>query len=160
MEILTKPVTGLNAFSPSDRPPGNIVFQSYHIMVAIGFALIAISVIGIFFWWKKTLFNKKWLLWIFVFAVLGPQIANQLGWITAEVGRQPWIVYGLLRTSEGLSKVVTANQVWFSLILFTAIYSLLFVLFLYLLNEKIQHGPEFAETIPSEYEHQKGILER
>jgi cytochrome d ubiquinol oxidase subunit I len=91
---------------------------------------------------------------------LGPQIANQLGWITAEVGRQPWIVYGLLRTSEGLSKVVTANQVLFSLILFTVIYLLLFVLFLYLLNEKIQHGPEIAETIPSEYEHQKGILRK
>jgi len=155
-----KPVTGLNAFTPSDRPPVNIVFQSYHLMVAIGFFLIAISVIGIFFWRRRSLFNKKWLLWVFVFAVLGPQIANQLGWITAEVGRQPWIVYGLLRTSEGLSKVVTADQVLFSLILFTAIYFLLFILFLYLLNEKIQHGPEYAETIPSEYEHQKGILER
>lgn len=155
-----KPVTGLNAFAPSDRPPVNIVFQSYHIMVAIGFGLIAISLIGIFFWWHGSLFNKKWLLWIFVFAVLGPQAANQLGWISAEVGRQPWIVYGLLRTSEGLSKVVTADQVMFSLILFTLIYFLLFVLFLYLLNEKIQHGPESAETIPSEYEHQKGILRK
>lgn len=153
-----KPLTGLNTFAPPDRPPVNIVFQSYHLMVAIGFGLIAISVIGIFFWWRGSLFNKKWLLWIFVFAVLGPQAANQLGWISAEVGRQPWIVYGLLRTSEGLSKVVTANQVMFSLILFTIIYFLLFVLFLYLLNEKIQHGPESAETIPSEYEHQKGIL--
>jgi len=155
-----KPVTGLNAFAPSDRPPVNIVFQSYHLMVAIGFGLIAISLIGIFFWRRGSLFNKKWLLWIFVFAVLGPQLANQLGWITAEVGRQPWIVYGLLRTSEGLSKVVTANQVMFSLILFTVIYILLFILFLYLLNEKIQHGPESTETIPSEYEHQRGILER
>lgn len=153
-----KPVTGLNAFSPSDRPPVNIVFQSYHIMVAFGFGLIALSVIGFFYWVKGTLFNKKWLLWIFVFAVLGPQVANQLGWITAEVGRQPWIVYGLLRTSEGLSKVVTANQVWFSLILFTVIYFMLFILFLYLLNEKIKHGPEMAETIPSEYEHLKAVL--
>ncbi len=117
-----KPVIGLNAFSPSDRPPVNIVFQSYHLMVAVGFSLIAISVIGIFFWWRGSLFKKKWLLWIFIFSVLGPQIANQLGWISAEVGRQPWIVYGLLRTSEGLSKVVTADQVWFSLILFTSIY--------------------------------------
>jgi len=155
-----KPVTGLNALAPPDRPPVNIVFQSYHLMVTIGFGLIAISVIGIFFWQRGSLFNKRWLLWIFVFAVLGPQTANQLGWISAEVGRQPWIVYGLLRTSEGLSKVVTADQVMFSLILFTLIYFLLFVLFLYLLNEKIQHGPESTETIPSEYEHQKGILER
>ena len=113
-----------------------------------------------FFWWRKTLFNKKWLLWIFVFSVLGPQLANQLGWISAEVGRQPWIVYGLLRTSEALSKVVTANQIVFSLILFTVVYFLLFILFLYLLNEKIQHGPEHPEEIQSEYQHQKAVLDR
>jgi len=155
-----KPLTGLNAFKPEDRPPVNIVFQSYHIMVAIGFVLIALSVIGIFLMWRGKLFEKRWLLWIFVFSVLGPQIANQLGWISAEVGRQPWIVYNLLRTSEALSKVVTANHVWFSLILFTLVYALLFVLFLYLLNEKIKHGPEEAEKIPSEYEHQKAALDR
>ncbi len=155
-----KPVTGLNAFKPKDRPPVNIVFQSYHIMVAIGFGLIALSLIGLNLLWRGKLFEKKWLLWIFVFSVLGPQIANQLGWISAEVGRQPWIVYNLLRTSEGLSKVVTANQVMFSLILFTLVYLLLFILFIYLLNEKIKHGPEGAENIPSEYEHQKAALER
>lgn len=155
-----KPLTGLNAFKPEDRPPVNIVFQSYHIMVAIGFGLIALSVLGMFLVWRGKLFEKRWLLWIFVFSVLGPQIANQLGWISAEVGRQPWIVYNLLRTSEGLSKVVTANQVLFSLILFVLIYALLFVLFLYLLNEKIKHGPEEAEKIPSEYEHQKAALVR
>lgn len=155
-----KPLTGLNAFKPEDRPPVNIVFQSYHIMVAIGFGLIALSLIGIYMLWRGKLFEKRWLLWIFVFSVLGPQIANQLGWISAEVGRQPWIVYNLLRTSEALSKVVTANQVWFSLILFTLVYFLLFILFIYLLNEKIKHGPEGAENIPSEYEHQKAALER
>ncbi len=155
-----KPVTGLNAFKPDERPPVNIVFQSYHLMVAIGFTLIALSIIGIFFLWKKTLFNKKWLLWIFVIAVLGPQIANQIGWISAEVGRQPWIVYGLLKTSEGLSKVVTTNQVVFSLVLFTVIYFLLFLLFLYLLNEKIKHGPEDTDNIQTEYEHQKAVLDR
>jgi cytochrome d ubiquinol oxidase subunit I len=155
-----KPVTGLNAFKPEDRPPVNIVFQSYHIMVAIGFGLIALSVVGILLLWRGKLFDKRWLMWIFVISVLGPQIANQLGWISAEVGRQPWIVYNLLRTSEGLSKVVTANQVMFSLILFTLIYALLFVLFLYLLNEKIKHGPEEADKIPSEYEHHKAALER
>lgn len=155
-----EPLTGLNAFKPEDRPPVNIVFQSYHIMVAIGFGLIALSLIGIFMLWRGKLFEKRWLLWFFVFSVLGPQIANQLGWISAEVGRQPWIVYNLLRTSEGLSKVVTANQVMFSLILFTLVYLLLFILFIYLLNEKIKHGPEGAEKIPSEYEHQKAALER
>ena len=63
----------------------------------------------------RSLFKHKWLLWIFVISVLGPQIANQVGWITAEVGRQPWIVYGLLRTSEALSKAVDSNQIVFSL---------------------------------------------
>ncbi len=148
-------VTGLNSFKEEDRPPVNIVFQSYHLMVAIGFALIAISLLGIFFWWRGTLFKQRWLLWIFVFSVLLPQIANQIGWITAEVGRQPWIVYGLLRTSEGLSKAVEAGQVWFSLILFTLIYIGLFILFIYLLNEKIKHGPENVDSIHSEIGHPK-----
>jgi cytochrome d ubiquinol oxidase subunit I len=155
-----KPVKGLNAFPPSDRPPVNIVFQTYHIMVAIGMGLIGLSLLGIFLWWRNKLFEKRWLLWIFVFSVLGPQVANQVGWISAEVGRQPWIVYGLMRTSDALSKVVTANQVMFSLILFTIIYALLFVLFLYLLNEKIQHGPEMADEIQSEYEQHKSMLDR
>lgn len=139
-------VTGLNSIPEDERPPVNIVFQSYHLMVSIGFALIGITLLGIFFWWRGTLFEKKWMLWIFVFSVLGPQVANQLGWITAEVGRQPWIVYGILRTSEGLSKTVESGQVFFSLILFTIIYSALFILFIYLLNEKIKHGPEEPET--------------
>ncbi|MFZ2323351.1 MAG: cytochrome ubiquinol oxidase subunit I [Ignavibacteriaceae bacterium] len=148
-------VTGLNSFKKEDRPPVNIVFQTYHLMVAIGLSLIGISLLGIFFWWRGTLFKQRWLMWIFVFSVLLPQIANQIGWITAEVGRQPWIVYGLLRTSEALSKAVEAGQVWFSLILFTLIYIGLFILFIYLLNEKIQHGPEDVDAIPSEIGHPK-----
>ncbi len=148
-------VTGLNSFKEEDRPPVNIVFQAYHIMIAIGMALIVLSLIGVYLWARGTLFKQKWLMWIFVFSVLLPQIANQVGWITAEVGRQPWIVYGLLRTSEGLSKSVEIRQVWFSLILFTLIYIGLFILFIYLLNEKIQHGPEDVDSIPSEIGHPK-----
>ncbi|MBP6827549.1 MAG: cytochrome ubiquinol oxidase subunit I, partial [Saprospiraceae bacterium] len=88
------------------------------------------------------LFEKKWLLWAFVWSVLLPQIANQAGWFSAEMGRQPWVVYGLLRTSEAFSRTVTANQVLFSLVLFAVAYLVLFVLFIYLLTRKIQHGPE------------------
>jgi cytochrome d ubiquinol oxidase subunit I len=73
--------------------------------------------------------------------VILPQIANQAGWFAAEMGRQPWVVYGLLRTSDALSKSVTANQVLFSLILFFFVYTILLILFLYLLNKKIKHGP-------------------
>jgi cytochrome d ubiquinol oxidase subunit I len=146
-------VKGLNEFPKDERPPVNIVFQAYHLMVAIGFLLILISSLGIFYWLKGTLFGKKWLLKIFVISVLLPQIANQIGWIVAEVGRQPWIVYGIMKTSEGLSKAVQEGQVWFSLILFTLIYIGLFILFLFLLNEKIKHGPEDVDSIPSELGH-------
>ncbi len=138
----SQPVTGLNAFAPEDRPPVNFVFQTYHLMVGIGTILILVSLLGMFMWWRKKLFTGRWLLWIFVIAVLLPEIANQLGWFSAEVGRQPWIVYGLLRTSEAASPSVGSGQIVTSLILFCLIYLLLFVLFIYLLNEKIHHGPD------------------
>jgi cytochrome d ubiquinol oxidase subunit I len=135
------PVTGLDSFAEEDRPPVNIVFQSYHLMVGIGMLLIAISLGSLFLFWRGKLFRTRWFLWILTFSVLGPQLANQLGWLSAEVGRQPWIVYNLLRTSDGISPVVSASQVLTSLVLFGMIYLLLFILFVYLLNEKIQHGP-------------------
>ena len=136
------PVTGLNAFPEDERPSQvNAVFQFYHLMVAIGMFLIALTLYASFLLWKRKLFTKKWLLWVFVFTALLPQIANQVGWFSAEMGRQPWVVYGLLRTNEAFSQAVTANQVLFSLILFFAVYALLFLLFVYLLNKKIKHGP-------------------
>jgi cytochrome d ubiquinol oxidase subunit I len=136
------PVTGLDAF-PKDEQPGqvNAVFQFYHIMISIGMALIGLTVFGFIQLKRKKLFDQKWLLKAFIWAVLLPQIANQAGWFAAEMGRQPWVVYGLLRTDEAFSQAVSANQIWFSLILFFVIYLLLFVLFLYLLNKKIQNGP-------------------
>lgn len=140
-----EPVTGLGAFAPERRPPVNAVFQSYHAMVAIGFALIALSWLGLWLWWRRTLFDSRWTLRALVISVLGPQLANQLGWFSAEVGRQPYIVYNLLRTEEGISKSVTSGEVITSLIMFGAIYLLLFILFIYLLNEKIQHGPAEAD---------------
>jgi len=136
------PVTGLDAF-PKDEQPGqvNAVFQFYHIMISIGMALIGLTVFGLIQLKRRKLFDQKWLLKAFIWAVLLPQIANQAGWFAAEMGRQPWVVYGLLRTDEAFSQAVSANQIWFSLILFFVIYLLLFVLFLYLLNKKIQNGP-------------------
>jgi cytochrome d ubiquinol oxidase subunit I len=97
---------------------------------------------------------------VFSFAVLLPQIGNQVGWFSAEMGRQPWVVYGLLRTSDALSKSVNANQVMFSLILFTFIYTMLFILFIYLLNKKIQHGFDDAklEDIPEHSKRNNPIL--
>jgi cytochrome d ubiquinol oxidase subunit I len=138
----SEPVKGLNAFPENDRPKQiNAIFQFYHIMVACGMAMIALTLFAVWQWKRNRLFEIKWLMWIFVFSVALPQIANQVGWFAAEMGRQPWVVYGLLRTSDALSKTVNANQVLFSLVMFTVVYMLLLFLFLYLLNKKIKHGP-------------------
>jgi len=153
------PVRGLRSFAEEDRPPVNIVFQSYHLMVMIGMLLILLSVLGVFFWWRQTLFEKRWLLWMFVVAVILPQVANQLGWISAEVGRQPWIVYGLMRTPDGLSKVLSTEQAALSLTLFVLLYGLLFLLFIFLLNHKIQHGPGEEIDAASTYEYHRTGLE-
>ncbi len=150
-----KAVPGLEEFPEEDWPPIQITFQAYHIMINIGMALIVLSWAGILLWrlgWLWKPHESKiawWYLTVMVFAVLLPQIANQCGWYTAEVGRQPWVVWGLMRTSEGLSKSVTAEMVLASLIMFFLIYSLLFVLFLYLLHRKIMHGPEDVDPGPS-----------
>lgn len=136
------PITGLNSFPVEDRPSQiNAVFQFYHIMIAIGMALIGLSLFACFMWWRGKLFETKWLLWIFSFAVILPQIANQVGWFAAEMGRQPWVVYGLLRTDKAFSQEVTSSHILFSLILFLVVYTILFVLFIYMVNKKIKHGP-------------------
>jgi cytochrome bd ubiquinol oxidase subunit I len=143
------PVTGLSAFPPTERPPVNASFQFFHLMVALGFGMVLVAALGFLYFWHGSLFEKRWMLWVLVLSVLGPQLANQAGWFAAEVGRQPWIVYRLLRTSDALSAVVKANTVLSSVILFTFIYLLLFAVFIYLLNDKIQHGPDAADLTPS-----------
>jgi cytochrome d ubiquinol oxidase subunit I len=136
------PITGLNAFPEEDRPGQvNAVFQFYHLMIIIGMTLIGLTLFASFLWWRGKLFEQRWLMVVFVFAALLPQIANQVGWFAAEMGRQPWVVYGLLRTSDAFSQSVSANQIMFSLILFMLVYALLFVLFVYLLDRKIKQGP-------------------
>jgi cytochrome d ubiquinol oxidase subunit I len=142
-------VTGLREFKPEDRPPVLWSFLFFHGMVGIGIAMIGIAALGFLYFWHGSLFERRWMLWLLVLSVLGPQLANQAGWFAAEVGRQPWIVQGLLRTSEGLSAVVKADMVKTSLILFTAIYLILFAVFVYLLNDKIKHGPDDADLKPS-----------
>lgn len=145
----TTPITGLNAFPEDERPSAvNAVFQFYHLMVAIGMLLILITLYGTIQWWRGEIFKQRWYLWILVFAVFLPQISNQVGWFAAEMGRQPWIVYGHLRTADGLSESVNASSVLFSLILFTFIYALLFALFIYLLDRKIKKGPYDESDIP------------
>ena len=153
------PTPSLNDFAPGDRPSQvNAVFQFYHLMVGIGMLLIGLVLLGGFYWWRGNLFDQRWLLRLFVLAVILPQVANQAGWFAAEMGRQPWVVYGLLRTSEALSQTVKAEHVLFSLIMFTLIYMLLLALFLYLLNKKIVHGPEDGKLIDHR-PHQKDLSE-
>lgn len=143
------PIKGLNSFDEKDRPGQvNAVFQFYHIMVAIGMFLILLTFYACILWFKGKLFETKWLLAIFSYSVLLPQIANQVGWFAAEMGRQPWVVYGQLRTSEAFSQEVSANQIVFSLVLFTLVYSLLLALFIYSVNKKIKQGPyELSDAV-------------
>lgn len=154
------PVPGLEQFPERDWPPVSIVFQTYHLMVAMWFLMFLLTIAALFYWWRKRLDKAKWVLWGLVFSVLFPQIANQVGWMTAEIGRQPWIVYGLLRTTEGVSPSIVSGQVLASIIMFIVIYLLLLVLFLYLLNNKIQHGPEAIEDTEPLFRHQLGLGEK
>ncbi len=150
----SKPVEGLNAIKPEDRPTQvNAIFQFYHIMIIIGVASIFLTLYACWLWKKGKLFDKRWLMIVFVWGVLLPQIANQCGWFTAEMGRQPWVVYGLLRTSDALSAAVKANEILTSLIMFTLVYATLFVLFLFIMNRKIKKGPELYEADDEETDH-------
>jgi cytochrome d ubiquinol oxidase subunit I len=141
------PITGLDAIPADERPPVQLTFQAYHAMIAIGMTLIALSVLACIMWWSGRLERQRWVLWALVWSVLGPQLANQLGWMAAEVGRQPWIVQGLMRTKDAVSPNVSSGQVIFSLILFTVIYLGLFATFIYVLNDKIRHGPDPEDTV-------------
>ncbi|HQU08544.1 MAG: cytochrome ubiquinol oxidase subunit I, partial [Verrucomicrobia bacterium 21-51-4] len=123
-------IQGLNSVVPEDRPAVNATYQCYHIMVGIAGLILLMVMVGCWLWYKKKLFDlsaplTRLFMWSAVVSVFLVEIANQAGWFTAELGRQPWIVYGLMRTSQGLSKVVKNEQVLFSLILFTFIYLLL-----------------------------------
>jgi len=138
----TTPVTGLDAIPADERPPVQAVFQTYHAMIGIGMTLIGIALLALCLWWRGRLEGNRWMLWVLVLAVLGPQFANQLGWMAAEIGRQPWIVQGLMKTRDAVSPNVSSGQIVLSLILFTSVYIVLFAAFLYLLNDKIQHGPD------------------
>jgi len=145
------PVTGLEAFAPEDRPPANLVFQSFHLMVGLGTFLLLLSAVAALLLWRRRLQSARWVLWLIVFAVLAPQVANQAGWFTAEVGRQPWIVQGLMRTAAATSPAVKAGEVLTSLVLFGLVYLLLFLLFLFLLDRKIRQGPAGEGLLPADH---------
>ncbi len=136
------PVQGLDQIPRNEWPNVPLCFQVYHIMIMMWGLMMLIALLGFYYWKKNKLEEKKWLLWTMVFAVGLPHIAQQCGWTAAEVGRQPWLVYKILRTSEGVSKSIVPNQLFGSITMFVCIYILLFALFLFLLDRKIKHGPE------------------
>lgn len=159
------PVTGFDQIPPDERPPIGIVFQSFHIMIAMWGLMAFATAVALYLWKKGSLFKTKWALWFLILSVGFPQLANQVGWMTAEIGRQPWVVYGLLRTTQGVSPTIVSSQVVMSIIMFIVIYVLLFALFIFLLNHKIQHGPEDEEEaldVPDEsmYSRPKKIAKR
>jgi cytochrome d ubiquinol oxidase subunit I len=152
---LDKPVQGLDQLEAAyGTPPVWLSFQSYHLMVGLGMLFIGSTLVASWLRWRGTLFQTRWLLWYFVFAVGLAFVANEVGWVAAEVGRQPWVVYptpnaageliGGLRTADGVSEVVTSGQVLSSMVMFGVIYVLLFALWVFLLDRAIRRGPETA----------------
>lgn len=147
---LHTPVTGLDQIPKDEWPNVPLTFQTYHIMVMTWVIMFIIAAFGVYYFRKNCLQDKKWLLWPMVFSVLFPHIGQQCGWISAEVGRQPWIVWKLLRTSNGTSTSIVASQVFGSITMFLIIYILLFALFLFLLDRKIKKGPEEMSSHPGD----------
>ncbi len=141
-------VQGLNSFPPELWPPINLVFQVYHVMINLGTLFVPIGLLGVLlFFWKRRVFEWRWVLWLFVISVFLAEAAITAGWWTAEIGRQPWIVYNELKTAAAASPTLTPDQTLLSLIMFVVLYLILFVLFIYLLNDKIQHGPDPLEAV-------------
>ena len=134
-------IKGLRAVPKEEWPPVNLVFQSYHIMVTLGGLFIGLGLLGAWLLWTGKLYNAKWYLWLLPFLIPLPHLAHETGWITAEVGRQPWIIHGLMKTASASSVVVLAGHLIFSLVMFTLVYLLLFVMFILLLVRIIKQGP-------------------
>jgi cytochrome bd ubiquinol oxidase subunit I len=140
-------VRGLDAF-PQDQWPDKIelLYFSYHVMVGLGTIFIAVMAVSAFLLWRRKLYESRWMLWILMLSVPLPYIANTAGWMTAELGRQPWLIYGLLRTVHGASPRVGAGNAWFTLLGFMGMYTMLSILWLFLIYREIEHGPEPDES--------------
>jgi cytochrome d ubiquinol oxidase subunit I len=144
-------VPGLAKFPEKNWAPVNVVFQAYHAMIDLGFLFPLIGVVVWFVWWRRKGGRlPRWLLWVSISTVFLAEIATIAGWWTAEIGRQPWVVWNIMRTSAAVSATLKTGQVLLSLITFALLYALLLVLFLFLLNRKIKAGPEAPERHPAD----------
>jgi len=136
-------VKGLDAFPPQNWPQNiSLLYYTYRIMVGLGTLFIAVMVIAALLLARGALYRTKPMLWVLLLIFPFPYIANTAGWMTAEIGRQPWLVYGLLRTAEGFSKNVSAGNAMFTLLGFFGMYTLLSILFLFLIRRELERGPE------------------
>ncbi len=142
-------VQGLDAFPEDERPPFFITFVSFHNMVVLGTFFIGLTAFGIFLLYRGVIWETRWFLKVLIASIPLPLIACQLGWIVAEVGRQPWVVYRLLRTSDAFSPTVSAGEVLFSIVLFGVIYLFLGALYLFVFIREVKEGPvaEMAKEV-------------
>jgi cytochrome bd ubiquinol oxidase subunit I len=134
-------VTGLDAFAPEDRPPVTATAMSFHAMLWLGLSLAVVLGLGGLLWWRGRLFESRRYLKLLCYCLPIPFVVNEVGWVTAEVGRQPWIVYRLLRTEDAFSRTVPAAQVAVSLLMFVVVYIGLLGLTLHLVRKKVLEGP-------------------
>jgi len=143
-------VRGLDQF-PRENWPDQIplLYYSYHVMVGLGTIFIAIMAVAAWLLWRGKLFTTRAMLWVLMLALPFPYIANTAGWMTAELGRQPWLIYGLMRTAKGVSPHVSAGNAWFTLIGFMGLYLVLGILFLFLVYRQIDRGPAPVPATPS-----------
>jgi cytochrome bd ubiquinol oxidase subunit I len=154
-------VHGLDEY-PTNIWPDNIelLYYSFHLMITLGTIFIVIMAFANFQNWRGRLESSTWILWLLMLAFPFPYVANTLGWMTAELGRQPWLIYGIFQTREGYSKVVSNGNTIFTLIGFIGLYFLLGLLFLYLIGREISEGPEGEVLIRSRQEHEQVAPER
>jgi cytochrome d ubiquinol oxidase subunit I len=147
----TAEVPGLDQFPRADWPDRiPLLYFSYHIMVGLGTIFILIMLIAAWDLWRGRLYTSRAMLWVLLLALPFPYIANTAGWITAEVGRQPWLIYGIQRTAAGVSPLVSEGNVWFTFLGFAGMYTVLGILFLFLVAHEIDRGPEAlaASAVP------------
>jgi len=136
-------VKGLDQFPRDEWPQAlPLLFYAYHIMAGLGTWFVLLMVVAAFLLWRGRIYSARWILWALLLSFPLPYIANTAGWMTAELGRQPWLIYGLMRTSEGYSSTVSAGNGLFTLLGFMGLYALLGLLFTVLMYREISNGPE------------------
>ncbi len=134
-------IKGLRDFPKDTWPPVNVVFQVYHVMVGVGMLAIALGLLGAYLLWTGRLYRTRWYLFVLPFLIPLPHLAHETGWMAAEIGRQPWIISGLMKTADAASVVVSESHILFSLAMFTLIYLLLFIMFVLLFVKLVKEGP-------------------